>query len=243
MRVALLSGGSKGIGKGAVIQLLIDGFSVVTFSRNAEQVSTLRRELRSQFPDDRFLVLQADVDAQSDVSRVVAETMKRYGRIDILINNAGFGYFSEADQVDLKIFAQMIHTNIFSLAVLTKAVLPHMKKQKSGLIINMASISGQRAMPLGEFYSATKFGVMGYSDGLRKEVAEFGIKVCTVCPGMVQTDFFSVQELQRRKKRWGGKIPQMLAVDDIRRVLSLIWAQAPHCDIQDIVMMPFEPVK
>ncbi|USN58921.1 MAG: SDR family oxidoreductase [Candidatus Peribacteria bacterium] len=235
----LISGGTNGIGKGAVLQLLEDGFNVATFSRNKDKIDSLQKELGEQYSQKQFLVLQADVNNEKELSVAVKKTIETFGAVDILINNAGIGYFADCDDVDMSRFQQMLQTNIVGLALLTKLVVPQMKQQKEGLIINLASISGKIAFANGEFYSATKFGVMGYSQGIRSELKDFGIKVATLCPGMIKTDFFDEEELERRKKVWHGKIPQMLDVKDINRIISLICNQSKHCDIQDLTVMPF----
>lgn len=238
-KTVLISGGTDGLGKGAAIQLLKDGFRVATFSRNDEKCRRLQEELSKQFDAGQFLVLQGDVNDQESLISVVEKTLKQFKTIDILINNAGFGYFTSVDQVDMKRFQDMVQTNLVGVALLTKLVTPHMKKQKSGLIINLASISGKQAFAMGEFYSATKFGVMGYSEAIRNELKDDGIKICTLCPGMVKTSFFDKEELERRKKIWKGKIPQMLTVEDVTRLISLICTQSEHSDIQDVTIMPF----
>jgi short-subunit dehydrogenase len=235
----LISGGTKGIGKGAVLQLLEDGFNVATFSRDKNKLDSLQSELAEKYPQKQFLVLQADVNNEEELSVAVEKTIEKFETIDILINNAGIGYFADCDKVDMSRLQQMLQTNIVGLALLTKLVVPQMKQQKAGLIINLASISGKIAFANGEFYSATKFGVMGYSQGIRNELKDFGIKVATLCPGMIKTDFFDDEELERRKKIWQGKIPQMLDVEDIKRIISLICNQSKYCDIQDLTVMPF----
>ncbi|MBP9702859.1 SDR family NAD(P)-dependent oxidoreductase [Candidatus Woesebacteria bacterium] len=239
MKVALVSGGTKGIGHGVVDQLLADGMSVATFSRNSGQVSKLEAELSLKYDADRFLVVEGDVTKEDSVAAVVKQVKEKFGQVDILVNNAGIGYFRDVDTFDLARFEQMITTNIVGVALLTKYVVPIMKEAKTGLIINVASISGKVAFANGEFYSATKFGVMGYSQAIRAELAPFGIKVSTLCPGMIKTDFFDEEELERRKRIWNGKVPQMLEVSDITRLVSLIANQSEHSDIQDLTIMPF----
>lgn len=239
MKVALVSGGTKGIGHGVVDQLLSEGMYVATFSRNSDQVSKLQGELASKYDADRFLVSQGDVTSEDSVKAVVSQVKEKFGQLDILVNNAGVGYFRDVDTFELSRFEQMITTNIVGVALLTKYVVPIMKERKNGLIINIASISGKVAFANGEFYSATKFGVMGYSQAIRAELAPYGIKVSTVCPGMIKTDFFDEEELERRKKIWNGKVPQMLEVSDITRLVSLIANQSEHSDIQDLTIMPF----
>ena len=238
-KTVLISGGTKGIGKGAVLQLLKDGFNVAAFSRDQSKIDNLQSELAVQFPSTQFLALSADVTSEESMTQLVEQVVKKFGTIDILINNAGIGYFRDADQLDAQRFQAMIQTNIIGVALLTKHVVPVMKQIKSGLIINLASISGKVAFANGEFYSATKFGVMGYSQAIRAELAPFGIKVATVCPGMIKTEFFDEEELARRQKLWNGKVPQMLEVSDISRIISLICNQSEHSDIQDITIMPF----
>jgi len=239
MKTALISGGSEGIGKGAVIQLLNDGFNVSTFSRDKSKCTALFNELKKKYPNDKFLVLEADVTDENSMKKVVDQTIKKFKNIDVLFNNAGIGYFADCDKLDLEKFQKMIQVNIIGVALLTKMVVLQMKKQRSGLILNIASISGRVAFANGEFYSATKFAVMGYSEGIRNELKDFGIKVATLCPGMIRTNFFDAKELERRMKIWKGKMPAMLEVEDINKIISLICNQPKHCDIRDIIVMPF----
>jgi len=238
-KIILISGGTYGIGKGTAWRLLHDGHHAAVFSRDRKKVAMFQREL-AVAAKDHALVLQGDVTDERQVKAMVQKTARRFGTIDILVNNAGFGYFDKADTVDITRFDAMIHTNLIGVTMLTKHVVPYMKKQGSGLIVNVVSISGKKSTaPLGSFYSATKFGVMGYSEGIRNELKEYGIKVCTVCPGMVDTAFFDTKELARRKKLAGGRMPTMLQVGDISSIISFICNQPPHCDIQDVTIMPF----
>jgi len=241
-KTVLISGGTYGIGKGTAWRLLHDGHAVSAFSRDKKKVALFRREL-TVATKDQSLVLQGDVTNEAHVKKVVQKTVQRFGAIDVLINNAGFGYFEEADKVDIRRFQDIVRTNLIGVTALTKHVIPYMKKQRSGLVINIVSMSGKRAFAMGSFYSATKFGVMGYSEGIRHELKSYGIKVCTVCPGMVDTAFFDRKEIMRRKKLAGGSVPPMLQVGDISSLISYICAQPPHCDIQDITVMPFETLK
>lgn len=238
-KIVLISGGTEGIGSGIVFALLRDGFFVSTFSRNANKCNNLETELIKEFDQSKFLVLQADVTREADLRKVIDLTFAKFKNIDILINNAGFGYFSSCDEVDIPKFQEMVQTNLVGTVLLSKLVVPHMKKNRNGLIINMVSISGKIAYANGEFYAATKFGVMGYSTGLRNELKEFGIKVSTVCPGMIRSNFFTASELERRKKLNNNQLPVMLQINDVTPIITLICKQSEHCDIQDIVMMPF----
>ena len=239
-KTILISGGTSGIGKAAAKQLLQDGFKVAAFSREPAKVKKLKDELAKDFSPEQFLILTGDITNETSVKNVVGKTVKTFSRIDVLFNNAGYGYFTPVDKVDIKKFEAMIATNLVGQAILTKRVSPIMKKQKSGTIINLVSISGKKSYAWGEFYAATKFGLMGYSEGLRDELKDFGIKVATVCPGMVKTNFFTAKELQRRMKRLHlTKKPPMLNPEDVARAVSLIANQSSVSDIQDLTIMPF----
>ncbi|MBI4162928.1 MAG: SDR family oxidoreductase [Candidatus Aenigmarchaeota archaeon] len=239
-KTVLVSGGTKGIGKGAVLQLLKDGFNVAAFSRDKKNCDNLLSEIKKlKINEKYYLLATGDVTKENEVSKILDQTAQKFGSIDILINNAGFGYFADCDKVDMDKFESMLKTNLVGVALLTKLAVPQMKKHKSGLIINLVSISGKRAFTNGEFYSATKFALSGYSEGIRNELKEFGIKVCTICPGMIKTDFFTKEELDRRVKVLGIKNLIMLDVEDINRIISLVCNQSEHCDIQDIIIMPF----
>lgn len=237
-KVVLVSGGTDGIGKGIVLQLLAEGFNVAAFSRSKEKVNALAKVLKEKYPSSRFLVEVADVTNEKSLQAVIKGMLTQFKTIDILINNAGFGYFSECEKATTAIIEEMIQTNLFGAMLLSKLVVPILKEKKSGLIINIVSSSGKDSRPRGSFYSATKFGLMGYSIGIRKELEPFGIKVCTVCPGMVETSFFDPHELEIRKKNAGNRMPTMLRVSDVVRVVSLVCTQSEHCDIQDVTVMP-----
>lgn len=237
MKTILITGGTDGIGKAAVKKLLDEGHKVATFSRSKDKCDVLKAELGAD--NDKLLVLQGDVTNTDSIMNVVSSTLEKFKTIDVLVNNAGYGKFWEADEFDVEEFKAMINTNLVGLAEMTKEVLPVMKDNKSGQIINISSIAGKRSFPQSEFYGATKFGVMGYSDGLRKEIAGQGIKVATVCPGMVKTSFFDADELERRMKKSSGHSPVFLAPEDVARTISLIVNQSAHSDIQDLTVMPF----
>ncbi|MBI2548608.1 SDR family oxidoreductase [Candidatus Woesearchaeota archaeon] len=238
-KVVVISGGTEGIGKATVVQLLSEGFNVVTFSRENNRCKSLNNELKKNFDSETFIVMQADVTNEKDMSNIVNKAIQKFKKIDVLINNAGFGYFVACDRVDIKRFQEMVQTNIVGVALLTKLTVPYLKKQNSGLIINLVSISGKMAFAQGEFYSATKFALMGYSEGIRKELKDYGIKVSTLCPGMIKTNFFDEKELERRKKLNSGQLPTFLEVEDVVRVISFVCHQSPHSDIQDVTIMPF----
>jgi hypothetical protein len=239
-KTILISGGTSGIGKATALRMLGEGWNVLVFSNNLKENQEFIKEVKQTFHQEQFLVLRGDVTKEASLKKVVKETMKKFKQIDVLFNNAGMGYFVAADKVNLKKFDLMMEVNVIGMAALTKLVVPILKKQRGGQIINMASVAGKVGHAKSEFYAASKSAVLKYSEGLRQEIANFGIKVATICPGMVATHFWSKKEYERRKKEsWHGKDPARLSVEDIARIISFICNETGYCDIQDITVMPF----
>jgi len=234
-KVILISGGTSGFGKAAVREFLSRGWRVATFSTNANKVRSLRRELVATYPAKHFLVGTADVRDESSLKRFVNSVRQQFKKIDVLVNNAGYGYFVAADQVDLARYKDMLEVNVWGLAALTKLVLPEMKRRKRGRIINTASITGRPpVLAWSEFYGATKFAVMGWSEGLRNELRPFGIGVTTICPGVADTAFFTPQELERRKKL--GILPHFLQAKDVAAAMVFAAEQPVGVAIEDITI-------
>ncbi len=240
-KTILISGGTSGIGKAMVLQLLKDGYNVSTFAPQPPSVNAFIKELSQIFDPASFLIQAGDVTKEAGLKKIVSATVKKFKKIDILINNAGYGIFAEADKINVKAYQDMLNVNVVGMAQLTKQVLPYMKEKKKGLMINIASVSGRWSFPRSEFYSATKYAVMGYSEGLRQELEKFGIRVTTVCPGMVKTHFLTKEEYDiRMKNLWKGKEPARMEAEDVARTVSFICKEPDSVEIRDILIMPFE---
>jgi NADP-dependent 3-hydroxy acid dehydrogenase YdfG len=239
-KIALISGGTTGIGKAMAYKLLEEGYGVCVFSNATEDRKKFEEDAKGLFGKESLLVLAGDITLDSSVKKVVAETAKKFRKIDVLINNAGMGYFTSAEDVDLEKYDRMMEVNAIGMARLTKFVIPVFKKQKSGQIINMSSVAAKAVHQKSEFYAATKSAVLEYSEGLRQEVKKYGVKVATICPGNVETGFWDKREIKRREKEnWKGKMPKRLSPDDIARVVDFICSQPEICDIQDVTVVPF----
>lgn len=239
-KTILISGGVTGIGAATALKFLEDGWNVSVFSNVAEHNQEFLKLAKSQGLGKNLLVLDADITKEKDLKKVTAETKKKFRTVDVLFNNAGVGYFEEADKLDVKKFEQMMEINVVGMADLTKQVLPIMKKQKAGQIINNASIAGKAGHAKSEFYAATKSAVMRYSEGLRAELEKFGIKVSVIYTSTVKTGFWSKKEFARRKKEnWHGKTPVFLSPYDIAMAVQYIVTQPDHSVVQDITIMPF----
>lgn len=174
--VVVVTGASSGIGQSIAEYLALDGFKVYGTSRHI------------QTPNDHFKWLRLDVNDKASIEEAINSVFSDEGRIDVLINNAGIGMissFEEAPQANIDV---VMDTNLGGVLRMSQAVLPKMRKQKSGIIINISSIAGLIGLPYRSIYSASKFAVEGLTEALRTEVAKFGIQVCSVQPGSIKTN-------------------------------------------------------
>jgi NAD(P)-dependent dehydrogenase (short-subunit alcohol dehydrogenase family) len=181
VRVALVTGASSGIGASAAIRLSELGFTVYAGARRVDRMSALEPHGIRVLPLD----VTDDLSMTSAVDRILAET----GRIDVLVNNAGYGSYGSVEDVPIDEGRRQFEVNVFGLARLTQLVLPTMRAQASGRVVNISSIGGKVYEALGAWYHATKFAVEGFSDSLRLELAPFGIKVVIIEPGAIRTEW------------------------------------------------------
>ena len=177
--VALVTGASSGIGKAAALALVDAGFEVVGTSRNTSGVAPL----------DGVTFLDLDVTSDESVSTAVGRVIERFGRIDVLVNNAGTGAAGAAEESSVAQDQRVFDINFFGLVRMTKAVLPHMRAAGKGRIINISSVLGLVPAPYMASYAATKHAIEGYSESVDHEVREHGIRVLLVEPGYTRTGF------------------------------------------------------
>ncbi len=183
-KVILITGASAGFGSLAVKELLKQGHTVYAGARRLEKMLEIEKHGAKIF--------KMDVTSDEDVESVVSEIIKKEGRIDVLVNNAGYGGYGMVEAVSLEEAQKQFDANVFGLARVTKAVLPHMRSKKSGTIINMSSMVGKVTAPMIGWYGASKHAVEALSDALRSEVKSFGIKVVLIEPGAMATEFLDV---------------------------------------------------
>jgi len=186
-KVVLITGASSGIGAGVARRLAKEGAKVVLTARRKELLDSLAQEITAQ--GGQALALQVDVTDNHAIKEMVNETVAKYGRLDVLVNNAGLGFSSDVKDIDPARLRLQVAVNLVALIECAQAALRPMVAQGSGLIINVASLAGLVGAPGSSVYSATKFGVIGFSDSLRREVHKQGVRVTTFCPGFVATDF------------------------------------------------------
>lgn len=185
-KVAVVTGASKGIGE-AIARIFVDhGASVVLLSRDAGRAEGARSRVGRP---ERTLALCCDVRHREEIDRVISLTLHRFGQIDVWVNNAGHGLIDSVAQMDMAHCRDMFDTNLFGAISAMQAVIPVMKQQNSGTIINISSVAGHLPLPYSAAYSGTKFALNAMGKAARVELRNRNINVLTVCPGYVRTEF------------------------------------------------------
>ncbi|SDP57611.1 oxidoreductase [Phyllobacterium sp. OV277] len=182
--VWFITGCSTGFGRELARHTLELGYPTIITARNTAQIEDLAKG-----NEENALVLKLDVTKTEDIAAAVKAAEARFGRIDVLVNNAGIGYFGSLEESDIDEVRKMFEINVWGLVNMTRAVLPVMRKQRSGMVVNISSIGGLVANPAVSFYNATKFSVEAISESLSKEAAHLGIKVLIVEPSGFRTDW------------------------------------------------------
>ncbi len=180
-----ITGASAGIGEALAKSFAFEGANLVLTSRREAELSRVARE--TNLPDEKILILPADLSLHDQVGTLVDTVVKKFGKIDILFNNAGVSSRALIIESPLEIDKKVMDINYFGPVALTKAVLPHMIAQGSGHIAVTSSVMGKFGTPLRSAYSASKHALHGFFDTLREEVSDFGIKVTILCPGYIKT--------------------------------------------------------
>lgn len=182
MNTILITGASSGIGKATALRFQSEGWNVIATMRDPAAGADLAAL-------DNVLVTRLDVTDGASIAAAVAAGIARFGRIDTLLNNAGYGAYGPLEAFSVDRIRRQFDTNVIGLLEVTKAMLPHMRANRAGTIVNISSIGGQITFPLGTLYHGTKFAVEGLSEALHYELEPLGIRVRIVEPGMIKTDF------------------------------------------------------
>lgn len=180
-RVALVTGATSGIGKATALRLAAQGFYVFAAGRNLDAVDDIKVT--------NVEALHLDVTSDESIEKALETVMAHSGRIDVLVNNAGYGAYGVVEEMSLEDAQKQFDVNVFGAVRLIKAVLPSMRRQRSGVIVNVSSVAGKLSVPVMGWYSASKHALEALSDALRVEVKPFGVKVVVVEPGYIKTSF------------------------------------------------------
>ncbi len=237
-RVALVTGASSGIGEATAIALAQAGARVAIAARRRDRLDTLAAKLKPLGAEP--LVLEADLLDEHVAQEIVAKTETQFGKLDILVNNAGVMYLEPVADADLGRWRRMLELNVLSLIASTQAALAGMKARHDGHIVNISSTAGRIANPMAAGYSATKFGVVAFSEALRREVCADNIRVSVIEPGVVQTelrDHIGHAATKDSLNAWADNMRQ-LQPGDVADAIVFCVSRPAHVNINEILMRP-----
>ena len=227
-KAALVTGASRGIGFAIARKLGLMGAKVAICARDAKKLEDAAARLRNDGVE--VLAATADVASAAEIASLVTKTEKALGSIEILVNNAGVGYFGPVQEADEQNWDSVLDTNLKSVFLLSKAVAPGMIERRAGHIINIGSLAGKNAFKNGSIYCASKWGLMGLTECMAEDLREFGIRVSVICPGSVATEFGSPVSKKNPQK--------MLQPDDIAHAVAMLVTQASQSFISEVLIRP-----
>jgi len=237
-RIALVTGASSGIGEATAIALAESGAKVAIAARRKDRLQALAARLAPLGAEP--LVLEADLLDEHVAQRIVADTERHFGKLDILVNNAGVMYLEPVAEADLGRWRRMLELNVLSLIASTQAALAGMRSRRDGHIVNVSSTAGRIANPNAAAYSATKFGVVAFSEALRREVYADNIRVSVIEPGIVQTelrDHIGHAATQASLNAWASNMRQ-LQPEDVADAIVFCVSRPSHVNDNEILMRP-----
>lgn len=238
-RYAIITGASSGIGKACAEKFAQNGWNLILTARRIQRLEALQKELKALNID--IHILEMDVRKEDEVKKIFASLPKNIQlKVELLINNAGLAAGRESIELgDSKDWEQMIDTNIKGLLYVSQTVIPWMKEQKKGHIINISSIAGKEVYPSGAVYCASKFGVEAITKGMRMDLLPHKIRVTSIAPGAVETEFSLVRfkwDSQKADAVYEGYEP--LRATDIAETIFFAASLPDHVCINDLTIMP-----
>ena len=189
-RCALITGASSGIGEAVAVLAAQSGYRVALLARRGEELERVRRSLPRP---EEHLSLVCDVSDEASVARAVREVGERFGRLELLVNNAGSGYRAPVEELDVAVARRVFDTNVIGVLLCAKHALPLLKRGRASVVVNVSSVVGRHAVPGQAVYSASKAAACSIGEALRIEWAAYDIAVCTLNPGLTSTGFFAAQ--------------------------------------------------
>lgn len=196
-KVALVTGSSSGIGLETVLSLARDGYVTFASMRNLGKAGELEHAAKKE--NLTIEIIELDVDKEESIISAIKKVIAKEGRLDVLVNNAGYGQFGCTEDVSVDDFRKQFETNFFSVVRIIQEVAPIMRKQNSGNIINISSVAGRIGLPGSTAYISSKFALEGLGECLRYELGQFGIKTTLIEPGVIKTDFFNSMKISESK--------------------------------------------
>jgi NAD(P)-dependent dehydrogenase (short-subunit alcohol dehydrogenase family) len=196
-KVAIVTGSSSGIGYETSLALARDGFYTFATVRDLKKGEKILQVAKKE--NLNIEIIELDVDDEKSIKLAIEKVLAKKQRIDVLVNNAGWGLFGSVEDVSMKDFRAQFETNFFGIISMIQKVAPIMRKQGSGIIVNISSVAGKIGFPGSPAYISSKFALEGLSESLRYELGQFGVKVIIIEPGVVKTDFFSSMKIAEPK--------------------------------------------
>ena len=235
-KIVVITGASSGLGEATARHLSLRGATVVLGARRLDRIDALATELAGR--GKKAIAVQTDVTQRAQVRHLVEAAVAAYGRIDVMINNAGLMPHSPLERLKVDDWDRMIDVNLKGVLYGIAAALPHMQRQKSGHIINVSSVAGHKVRPGGAVYSATKHAVRALSEGLRQEVKPYNIRTTVISPGAVATELpDSITEAdvaESVRKIYEVAVP----ADAFARAVAYAMSQPDEIDVNEILFRP-----
>ena len=198
-KIALVTGSSSGIGFETSLALARNGFHTFATMRDLSKDEEIKQIIKKE--DLSIEILELDVDSEESVNQAIKIIFEKKGRIDVLVNNAGYGMWGTVEDVSIDEFKEQFETNFFSIIRLIQKVAPIMRKQGSGNIVNISSVAGRIGFPVSPAYISSKFALEGLSESLRFELMPFGINVIIIEPGVIKTNFFDSMKMSEKSQQ------------------------------------------
>src|SRR6201992_859986 len=235
-KVIVVTGASSGLGEAAAKRLCAEGAMVVLGARRLDRIQSLADALTRA--GGKALAVETDVVKSEQVKKLVEQAVRTYGRIDVMINNAGLMALSPLEKLRIEEWDRMIDVNLKGVLYGIAAALPYMKEQKSGHFINVSSVAGHKVRPSSAVYGATKWGVRALSEGLRQEVKPYNIRTTIISPGAVATELpdsiTDPETAERIRKLYENAIP----ADSFARMVVFAMSQPEDVDVNEILYRP-----
>ncbi len=231
-KTAIITGASAGIGWATAHALAAEGANVVVTARREERLKKLVAEIEAT--GAKAIYVAGDASLEPTAITVVQKALEAFGKIDILINNAGVGVYKHIVNLTLAEYDRMVNSNVRSSFLFTRYVVPHLITQKSGTLLFVSSVAGLFGYPTESVYCATKFAQIGMAQALDKELSEYGIHVGAICPGGVKTEF----AIGHGRTVEGVAASDMMEADEVAEAILLACVQRPGTRIHQLVMRP-----
>ncbi|MBR0822970.1 SDR family oxidoreductase [Bradyrhizobium liaoningense] len=236
-KVVVVTGASSGLGEATARLLSAQGATVVLGARRADRLQALAKEIEGR--GGKALTLETDVTHREQVKALVDAAVQTYGRVDVMINNAGLMPQAPLEELKVDEWDRMIDVNLKGVTYGIAAALPHMQRQKSGHFVNVSSVAGHKVGPGFAVYAATKFAVRALSEGLRQEVKPYNIRTTVISPGAVATELPNTVSDPAAAERLRGFYAQVaVPADSFARAVAFALGHPPEVDINEILYRP-----